>query len=466
MGNIYIAGSFYDTADFDPSPLVTQLISHNFRADIFLAKYNSTGDLIWAKGLGGPNWDYTTDILLEDSSNVYLSGAFWGQVDFDPGPDTSHITGFGSHDGFISKFSSTGGFKFVYRIGSGARDRVSKLLFNNNHDIVAVGSFEALANMNPRTLTSNRLTSAGEADVFILRLDTGGYFISAKQIGGTGTVGVSNAVIDNDTLYLSGPLIAPDYNWLSGNVDFNPNSGVANYSSTGREDSYIAKFDPSDNPIWINQFGGKHQIRIVGFHMISSGNLKLSVGLSDTSIIYSNGIAIDTIVPLNTSSFLIEVDRLGKYQSLKMFNTSLSIYMTSFDEDSKRNLYSTGSFQGKTDFNLTATNNYKIPVGQGDIFVMKNFGVLVTSIITYKDENKSKLKLYPNPTQGKIKVEFSNSDSRAIVTARDLNGRIISTNVVAKSFNTIELDIVGTSGLYFVEVNIDGFRQFIKVLKQ
>ncbi len=53
-GNIYISGSFGSTADFDPGAGVSNLISVEY-SDAFVAKYDRSGNLIWARQMGATN---------------------------------------------------------------------------------------------------------------------------------------------------------------------------------------------------------------------------------------------------------------------------------------------------------------------------------------------------------------------------------------------------------------------------
>src|SRR5687767_12824606 len=50
-GNVYVAGYFTNTADFDPSPGVANLKSNGLD-DIYFAKYDASGNFLWAKSVG------------------------------------------------------------------------------------------------------------------------------------------------------------------------------------------------------------------------------------------------------------------------------------------------------------------------------------------------------------------------------------------------------------------------------
>ena len=53
-GNVYTTGMFADTADFDPGPRVTNLISASKDYyDVFIQKLDPNGTLLWVKQIGG-----------------------------------------------------------------------------------------------------------------------------------------------------------------------------------------------------------------------------------------------------------------------------------------------------------------------------------------------------------------------------------------------------------------------------
>src|SRR5688572_3020433 len=79
-GNVYVAGMFTGTADFDPGPGSTSLSSNSGSNDIFLAKYDATGIFQWVQQIAGSNDEKPFDIFV-DANYVYLVGIFKGSVD-------------------------------------------------------------------------------------------------------------------------------------------------------------------------------------------------------------------------------------------------------------------------------------------------------------------------------------------------------------------------------------------------
>ncbi|MBD98919.1 MAG: hypothetical protein CMO34_03670 [Verrucomicrobia bacterium] len=90
-GNVYTAGRFGDTVDFDPGAGIANLIAAG-RRDIFISKLDSAGNFIWAKSVGDTTSERALSIALDKAGNVYTTGSFLGTVDFDPGAGTSHLS--------------------------------------------------------------------------------------------------------------------------------------------------------------------------------------------------------------------------------------------------------------------------------------------------------------------------------------------------------------------------------------
>jgi hypothetical protein len=108
-GNIYTTGVFMDTADFDPGAGVNNLISAG-GYDIFISKLDASGNFVWAKRMGGTNYEQGNSLAVDVTGNIYTTGGFRGTADFDPGAGVNNLISKGSTDIFVSKLC-------IYNVG-------------------------------------------------------------------------------------------------------------------------------------------------------------------------------------------------------------------------------------------------------------------------------------------------------------------------------------------------------------
>jgi Ca2+-binding RTX toxin-like protein len=105
-GNSYVTGVFSGTATFGPGEAnETTLTSAG--SDVFVAKYDSTGALVWAKQAGGTSEDSGQGIAVDGSGNSYVTGQFDGTATFGPGEaNETTLTSDGSSDVFVAKLGA------------------------------------------------------------------------------------------------------------------------------------------------------------------------------------------------------------------------------------------------------------------------------------------------------------------------------------------------------------------------
>ncbi|MEZ4826172.1 MAG: SBBP repeat-containing protein [Bacteroidia bacterium] len=101
-GNMYLAGYFRQTVDFDPGPDTVSVTAAG-GLDIFVLKSDSAGNLLWVKTAGGTSGEAAEAVAVDDMGNVYTTGHYTETVDFDPGAGTASRTAVGSNDIFILK---------------------------------------------------------------------------------------------------------------------------------------------------------------------------------------------------------------------------------------------------------------------------------------------------------------------------------------------------------------------------
>ena len=232
---IYLNGDFRNTVDFDPGPGVFNLSTAG-TLDIFVSKLDLNGDFLWATSAeGNTSNDSAFDIAVDEFDNVYSTGIFYGNVDFDPGPNTLFKNSNGESDIFIQKLDAQGNLVWVNTYGSTSYDTGNEILIDNNGIVFMTGRFRETVDFD-ESIQVHNLVSLGNNDAFILKLNSNGEYQDVFHYGAS--------------LYDSGETIHVDQNndlYASGifreTIDFNPGAGVFNMTSqAASSDVYIVKF--------------------------------------------------------------------------------------------------------------------------------------------------------------------------------------------------------------------------------
>ena len=245
--DVYFSGEFIGTVDFDPGVGTSNLISAG-QYDAYISKLDSDGNFVWAKNISsGTESDFASYIALDSENNVYATGYFSGTADFDPGAGTSNLTSVGSGDIFISKIDSAGNFVWAKSMGGTGFDQGNSISTYSDGNIYTTGKFTGTADFDPGAGTSN-LTSVGNMDIFISKIDSAGNFVWAKSMGGTGfDVAYSITIDPDDSVYTIGE--------FTGTVDFDPGAGTSNLISAGGVDIFISKLDSDGDFVWVKTIG-------------------------------------------------------------------------------------------------------------------------------------------------------------------------------------------------------------------
>jgi len=246
-GNIYVTGSFQETVDFNPGPGTYPLSSVVGLKDIFLCKLGSGGEFRWAFAMGAIEDDYASGLVVDDSANVYITGRFQYTVDFDPdAAGTANRTSSGSIDIFLSKYDSSGAFRWAHGIGSSGMDLGMALAMDLSGNIYLGGTYSGTVDFDPGSAASS-LTAAGSGnDLFIAKYDRNGVH-SWVEGNGSG-VGSTTAL----TIGYNGDLYAGGYYTGSGSITVGTMS--AYLPAIGNTDIFLLKFgcDHKSNPSAIN----------------------------------------------------------------------------------------------------------------------------------------------------------------------------------------------------------------------
>ncbi|MDD1457634.1 SBBP repeat-containing protein [Dolichospermum sp. ST_sed7] len=169
-GNVYTAGWFSVTADFDPGP-GTYNLSNGGGTSGFVSKLNSDGSFAWVRQVGSTGYNafnYCYDLKLDSSGNVYVTGKFQGTFDFDPGPGTYNLTASGNFDEFIYKLNSDGSFAWAKNYGSAQDEGGSTITVDSSGNIYNAGTFGYWGGNTD--FGSGLLPRVGQEDIFVMKL--------------------------------------------------------------------------------------------------------------------------------------------------------------------------------------------------------------------------------------------------------------------------------------------------------
>lgn len=186
-GDVYIAGSFRGTVDFDPSAK-TKLVSSGAGHAGYVLNLDTNGKIGWVSSFLGKsglaqNTSYAISIAIDGSGSVIVGGDFRGTVDFNPGSGTSYLTQ--PNGGFIAKLNTSGGLVWAKQLQGDSDLFVYGLDTDAAGNIYASGTFHGTADFNHSSAVVSR-TSAGQTDLFVLRLRATGNLAWAETFGGTG----------------------------------------------------------------------------------------------------------------------------------------------------------------------------------------------------------------------------------------------------------------------------------------
>lgn len=237
LGNVYVTGQIEYLTDFGNNIILESAGRH----DIFVAKYDSTGALIWAKRAGGPGGDKAQSIAFDPNGFLYLVGEFEGIAMWDTislstqGIDINHM--------FIAKYDTSGNALWVHNIASAdvVHTRGYGVSCDNLGNVYACGGIKGDVYYNGNYLFS----SDGDYDGSLFKFDPDGNYIWGKRMGGGDSDKAYGVLADNNGyVYVTG--------YFAGTANFSPSYSL---NGTGHTDIFLAKYDTAGDLTWAVQAG-------------------------------------------------------------------------------------------------------------------------------------------------------------------------------------------------------------------
>jgi hypothetical protein len=317
-GNVFVGGSFNGTMELGGKSLTAA-----GQSDIFLAKLDPTGALVWSKRLGGAFSEWVQEIVIDPAGNLVVIGGFEASTDIGGGS----LAAVGETDVFVLGLDSAGNHLFSRSFGSASYDYGIGVAVGAGGEIALAGSFDGAIDLGGGALSSV------DEDAFVAVLGPTGDHRWSRRFGGVGHdlakgVGVDPAgniviagLFSNEVDFGGGPLVAEgDYETFVAKLDSAGNhvysrrfggpesagyaarlavDGAGNavafglFSGTivlggaeltaagangasGPEDLFVLKLDPAGSPVWSRQLGSSDRERAYGIGLVATGEVYLT----------------------------------------------------------------------------------------------------------------------------------------------------------------------------------------------
>ena len=447
-GHVFVVGTFEESADFDPSDDDFSLNSSG-REDIFIVQLDESGNLVWAKSIGGSSVDEANDIALDEQGNMYIVGRFVSSVDFDPGSGSEVLQAGSFPDAFILKLDQQGDFLWAHDIGSGDNEEAECVEIDNQGNIVISGTFSGTVDFDPGT---NEFEMFGEGinDPFFLKLTLAGDFIWARSFRSGGFEYSGDIAIDEENNVLG-------HGYFRESINFNPQGAELIIESAGAEDCYTAKFSSSGQLQWVN--------------VISDPNISFGYGVATDILgdVYVTGLYYDSpdfdpgfeefFMPSSgiEDTYLCKYSKDGDFIWSKTTGGSSSDAGYGVDISNTGDIILGGNFWNTSDLDpeLDATLNISSS-GGSDAFIAK-----INQIVSSTNEGNIISEEYligPNPTNSLLNIKTPKSSIQK-VTIVDSNGKVM---MILKSVNGLNETInvsSFSSGVYYIIIESTAGKQ-------
>lgn len=445
-GNLYITGEYSFTVDFDPGDGVDMLTTPTeYHPNIFTAKYNSDGELIWAKGFGGNGSEAGLSVCIDVLNNVYTTGVYRDTIDADPGDGVFNllpVAGSGFTDTFIQKLDPDGNFVWAKAL-LGEQSKSPAFIFSEGTNFLFLtGHFHGTVDFNPDEDVENH-SSNGNRDAFILKLDVAGNFSWVKTFGGDGAdIAYSLGIDQMDNIYCSG--------YFQQTVDFDPGPGEDFLTSSGTgeyADGFILKLDQSGDYIWSKRIGGDYHDIIKDMIVSSDDKIYLSGRFLEVADLDPGPAELLMDAGEGTNSFIEKLDADGNLLWVKNFGGDGIAKTYGMHLDDENNVYQTGVFRGLTDFDPNdGVVNLNELEDEGDVYTLKlnpEVAGLGNSV------SLDQVLVYPNPSNGIVNVVLPETEAEVLVTLTNQTGSVVFEESV-KEQNRMRFDLGKFPSGYYV----------------
>jgi hypothetical protein len=384
-----------------------------FTALLLLLSLTTQAQLIdWAKKIGGAGNEAIHDFALDSQNNIYVTGYFNNEIDFNQNGVPHTLSSHGLHDMFLIKLNPVGDVIWSVHIGGESFDSGSKLVVDSEDNVIVVGASSGMVDLDPSE-NEHYINSAVTSSQFVSKFNSEGHLQWAHPIRGTVTADpfIFELLVDNnDNIVLIGEFVhelniysgepqtlhtlyasnitsmyvlkyAPNSDLIyankyesdqsiypyagtidnqdniyiggvfSGQVDFGSEDGLL-LNSTGYEDAFITKLDANGNAIWARAFGGTETvIQCNTIKTDAEHNIYFSGLFYGTASFQEGDMDLTLTSPNMDNIFVAKLNADGNVHWARRIINSYYLIETDMMVDHAQNTYILGTLNGTMVFN-------------------------------------------------------------------------------------------------------------------
>lgn len=426
QGHIYICG-YFDSPSFTIGPAT---FSNNGGEDLFLAKLDPSGQVIWAQNAGGAGNDVCLAICTDAKGRPCIAGNFNSPLLSMGSVTLSNSTS--QTQPIVAKYDTSGTFLWAKTAtGSGGSNGnyAATICSDTASNIYAAGGFS----FSTIQFGSQILNNSGITNCFLAKYDTSGTVSWVRGAGGINEDAISGVGADQaGNIYVSGSFNSPSISF-----------GTYTLVTAGQDDAFIAKYDPNGTALWAKSSGGTGDeqansvaVDAMGYAYISGSFSSQSFRIG-TSNLVNNG---------NLNIFFAEYNPWGDVLWARCAGGSASDYGLASYTDLSGNAWMAGYFTSPSVLFDSHTVLYS---GSTNMYVAKIAGITgIESLI----KSSRDLLVYPNPSDGHFvfssSEELTNSSFLAIYNSQ---GVLVRESLVSPG-TSFEIDASLPAGLYLFKL--------------